>query len=197
MSAIRRRPRVAILTALLVAGLITVAFAAKWKPYQFKESELYQYKITAVEKGKERSAIYSIRIKPAGEGMVEVTYSTTGKFPKSKLGAGTAWGYWGSWGGASLSMIAMNPAFSAFLTQLDIKEDATWSMGPMKLKVTGKETVAGREGFIVKMFMNEGEGDKVKCEWTVDTSLALPLKSKFFGDRKESYSMELTKYATE
>jgi hypothetical protein len=197
MSAIRRRPLFALFVVLLVTGLVTVAFAAKWKPYQFKESEYYEYKITAVEKDKERSAIYSIRIKPSDEGMVEVTYSTTGKFPKAKLGAETAWGFWGAWGGASLSMIAMNPAFSAFLTQLDIKDGATWAMGPMQLKVTGKETVAGREGYIVKMFMNEGDGAKVKCEWTVDPALALPLKSKYFGDKKETYSMVLTKYSTE
>lgn len=197
MSAIRRRPLFALFVVLLVTGLVTVALAAKWRPYQFKEKELYQYQITAVEKGKTRTAIYSIRIKPAGEGMVEVTYSTTGKFPKAKLGAGTAWGFWGSWGGASLSMIAMNPAFSAFLTQLDIKDGGSWSMGPMQLKVTGKETVAGREGHIVKMSMNEGDGAKVKCEWTIDPALALPLKSKFFGDKDESYSMVLTKYSTD
>jgi hypothetical protein len=55
------------------------------------------------------------------------------------------------------------------------------------------EEMAGRSGFVCQLFDSEEE-DKMLAEWVIDPELALPLRSKTYGDDGIEGEIELLKY---
>lgn len=191
---------VAVTICLLAVFFNQTANAVKWEPYQFKGNEKYEFRIISSDDGKQLEAYYALEIKKsgkkdsAGEDLFEVTYTTRGEVPESKLGAETAFGLWGFYG-VSLAMVFVNPAYSFFFTQLDLVEGGNMNFyGAGTVRVTGKETVGGREGFVCKLSQPGDEGEQLITEWTVDPNLALPIKSILYDEGEVQNRIELIKY---
>ena len=62
------------------------------------------------------------------------------------------------------------------------------------IKVTGKEKIAGREGFVCQLFQTMDDEEELVAEWIVDPELALPLRSRVFSEEKVESQIELIKY---
>lgn len=185
----------AVLIFLFMAGTWQIGLAQKWQPYQFKGDERFEYKVIWEDDGK-KEATYILDIKRTeekteeGEEIFEVSYTTIGKLPKDELGEQAAFGLWGAYG-ISLPMIFLNPMYGVFFSQLDLKVGEKMSFfGAGIVKVIEKEKVAGREGLVCQLFSE----DKLTAEWTIDPTLALPLRSKLFEDEKVESQIELIKY---
>jgi hypothetical protein len=184
------------LGVVAVMGIHHLASAEKWQAFKFKGDERYEYNITTEEGGEEKTIVYILDIKSLeGEkDMYEVSYITKGKLSKSDLGQQTAFGMWGDYG-ISLSVMVMNPMYAMLFQQVDIEVGKEKSLfGAAVMKVTGKEKVAGREGFVCKFLRTEGDKEILESEMVIDPDLALPLRSITYRDGKLHSQFELTKY---
>ena len=77
----------------------------------------------------------------------------------------------------------------------ELKEGEKMSLfGAGTVKVTGKETVGGRTGFVCQYFQKTGDEEELIWEWTVDPELALPIKSIVHDGGRETSRAELTAY---
>ena len=185
-----------VVFCLTLVVMNSTAGAAKWEPYQFKDNEKYEFKIISMEDGKQNEAYYGLEMRKSSKNadMVEVTYTTRGEVPASELGAETAFGLWNVYG-MSLGMAFLNPAYSFFFAQLDLVEGGNMNFyGAGTVKVTGKETVGGREGFLCKLTQPGDGGDQLVTEWTIDPALALPIKSIIYDEGQVQSKVELIKY---
>lgn len=177
-----------ILFSLLIAGGSGLLFAQKWQPYQFERSEKYEYQIISHENKVENQAYYALQVRDTGsknaqgDDLFEVSYTTRGNIPKSELGAQTAFGIW-SFYGVSLSLAFFNPAYAMFFTQMDLKVGEKMSFfGAGLMEMIGKETIAGREGYLCQYYQTRGEEKVLTSEWVIDPALALPIKSIYYED---------------
>lgn len=196
MKSRREKFIVAVLVGLFVAGTWQTVLAKQWQPYQFKGDEKYEYKIIWENDEGKNEAIYIMEIKRSGdkneEGkeIFEVAYTTKGKLSEDELGEQAAFGLWGMYG-ISLPMLFLNPMYGVFFGQLDLKVGEKMSLyGMGVIKITGKEKVAGREGFVCQLFQE----DELRTEWTVDPDLAMPLRSKIYEEGKIEHQIELIEY---
>ncbi len=199
MRSISKKFIIALLIGLLLFGIGQAVWAEKWEPYQFKGNEYFEYKILLEEDEEKGEAIYILDIKESsekstsGEEVFEVSYTTKGTLTKDELGAETAFGLWGVYG-ISLNMLVINPAYAFFFSQMDLKVGEKMNFfGAGIIKVIGKEKIAGREGFVCRLFQADEE-DKMIAEWIIDPDLALPLRSKIFEDNELQGQIELVKY---
>lgn len=188
-----------ILIGLFLFGVGQLGWAQKWQPYQFKGNERFEYKIiwNENEEPVEITYILDIKIDPEksqkGEEVYEVSYTTKGTLTKDKLGQETAFGLGGAYG-ISLNMLVINPAYGFFFSQMDLKVGEKMSFfGAGIIKVTAMEEIAGRSGFVCQLFSPEEE-DKMLVEWVIDPELALPLRSKTFGEEGIEGEIELLNY---
>jgi len=188
-----------ILIGLFLFGVGQLGWAEKWQPYQFKGNERFEYKIiwNENEEPVEITYILDIKIDPEksqkGEEVYEVSYTTKGTLTKDKLGQETAFGLGGAYG-ISLNMLVINPAYGFFFSQMDLKVGEKMSFfGAGIIKVTAMEEIAGRSGFVCQLFSPEEE-DKILAEWVIDPELALPLRSKTYGEEGIEGEIELLNY---
>jgi len=188
-----------ILIGLFLFGLGQLGWAQKWQPYQFKGNERFEYKIiwNENEEPVEITYILDIKIDPEksqkGEEVYEVSYTTKGTLTKDKLGQETAFGLGGAYG-ISLNMLVINPAYGFFFSQMDLKVGEKMSFfGAGIIKVTAMEEIVGRSGFVCQLFSPEEE-DKILAEWVIDPELALPLRSKTYGEEGIEGEIELLNY---
>ncbi len=85
---------------------------------------------------------------------------------KDELGPETAFGLMGSYG-ISLNMLVINPAYGFFFSQMNLKVGEKMNFfGAGIIKVTGKEKIAGREGFVCQLFQADEE-EKMIAEWVM------------------------------
>ena len=95
----------------------------------------------------------------------------------------------------SPAMLLINPLFGAFLEPVELKEGEKMSLfGAGVVKVTKKETVGGRSGFICELYTKQEDKDVLTWACTVDPDLALPIRSITFDGGKEKYRMDLVSY---
>ena len=191
-----------ITMAVVVVGLATLAgpyqsaFAVKWEPFKFKGGERYEYAITTNQGGKEKVIEYILDMKPVeGEkDIYEVSYTTKDKIKKADLGQRTAFGPAGGYG-MSLSLMIMNPMHTYLFRQLDMKVGEKMSVfGSGVVKITGKEKIGGREGFVCKFYQTQGDEEVLTTEMVIDLKLAMPLRTRAYQKGKLQSQMELTKY---
>ena len=164
----------------------------KWRPYQFKGNERYEYKVVILDPDsrKEMGYILDIRNKSAEEW--DVTWSIKSVMKKTQ-GAEVLMG--GLAMGLSPAMFLMNPLFGAFLEQVELKEGEKMSLfGAGVIKVTKKETVGGRTGFVCELYTKAENKDVLTWVATIDPELALPIRSVTYEEGKEKNRMELVSY---
>ena len=83
----------------------------------------------------------------------------------------------------------------AFFNDLELKVGEKLSMMGMGLvKVTGKQKIADRDGFICQFSSKQDDKDVLAQEWVIDAALALPLKNVWYEDGKAKHTMELVSY---
>jgi hypothetical protein len=188
-----------LIIGLFLFGVGQLGWAEKWQPYQFKGDERFEYKIlwNENEEPVEITYILDIKIDPEksqeGEEIYEVSYTTKGTLTKDELGQETAFGLGGAYG-ISLNMLVINPAYGFFFSQIDLKVGEKMNFfGAGIVKVTAMEEIAGRSGFVCQLFSPEEE-DKMLAEWVIDPELALPLRSKTYGDNGIEGEIELLNY---
>jgi len=97
--------------------------------------------------------------------------------------------------GLSPMMFLMNPLLGAFIEQVELKEGEKMSLfGAGVVKVTKKETVAGRTGFICEMYTKQEDKDVLTWTVTIDPELGLPIRSITYEGGKEKHRAELVTY---
>ena len=166
--------------------------AKKWKPYQFVGNERYEYKVVMIEGDERKENGFALDIRKKGEEDWDVTWSTKSAMKKTQS-AELLMGGMGL--GLSPAMLLMNPLFGAFLEQVELKEGEKMSLfGAGFVKVTKKETVGGRSGFICELYTKQEDKDVLTWACTVDPELALPIRSITFDAGKEKYRMDLISY---
>lgn len=185
-----------ILFALLFAA-IPVALAGGWKPFQFKPPERYEYKMVSSASGEEQTSGFVLELKDSGqkEGedpLYEVTYATTSRIARSKLMEGGMMGQWGA-GLGMWGILYANPMLFGAFSDLDLAVgEKMGMMGMGTMKVTAKETVGGREGFVCQWF--EPEKKVASWEWVVDPALALPIRVRQMEEEKIVQEIALVSY---
>lgn len=164
----------------------------KWKPYQFKGNERYEYKAVMVDGDAKKEMGYVLDIRKKGEEDWDVTTSIKTPMKKTQ-GAEILMG--GLAMGLSPAMFLMNPLFGAFLEQVELKEGEKMSLfGAGLIKVTKKETVGGRTGFVCELYTKVENKDVLTWVCTIDPELALPIRSITFEEGKEKQRMDLVSY---
>jgi len=165
----------------------------KWKPYQFKGNERYEYKVvmTDGDSRKEMGYVFDIRNKGAEDWDVTTSFKNTLK--KSTPGPEVLMS--GLSMGMSPALLLMNPLFGMFLEQVELKEGGKGDLlGVGLIKVTKKETVGGRTGLICEFYTKAENKDVLAFTCTIDPELALPIKSITLEEGKEKVRMELVSY---
>ncbi len=185
----------AVLAFLILSAAHPVAqeTATKWKPYQFKGNERYEYRMAMIDGDERKESGYVLEVKKKGAGEWEIGTTVRNSVKAAQLGAEQILG--GSVGAVSPALFLMNPVYGAFIEQVDMKEGEKMSLfGAGLIKVGGKETVGGRTGLACKLFTKMDDKDVLTWEWTVDTDLALPIKSITYENGKEKTRVELVSF---
>ena len=187
--------------SLLILGLalafvprgVSAQDEKKWKPYQFKGNERFEYKVVMADGEGRKEMGYVLDIRNKGAEDWDVTTSIKNPMKKSAQGAEVLMG--GLAMGLSPAMYLMNPLFGAFLEQVELKEGEKMSLfGAGLIKVTKKETVGGRTGFVCELYTKVENKDTLTWVCVVDPDLALPIRSITFEEGKEKTRMELVSY---
>ena len=164
----------------------------KWKPYQFKGDERYEYTNVSREGDEKKVMGYIIDIRKKGAEEWDVTWSTKSAMKKTQ-GPELLMGGLGM--GLSPAMLVMNPLFGAFLEQVELKEGEKMSLfGAGLVKVTKKEEVGGRTGLICELYTKQDDKEVLTWSCTVDPALALPIRSITYEEGKERHRMDLVSY---
>jgi len=180
------------LVVLLVPRPAVAQDGAKWKPYQFKGDERYEYKTVMIEGEEKKESGYILDIRKKGAEDWEISTTVRNGVKTAKIGAEHLYG---SFGAMSPVLYLMNPLYGAFLEQVELKEGEKMSLfGAGVIKVGAKETVGGRTGFNCKLYTKMEDKDVLTWEWTVDPELALPIKSITYEGGKEKIRAELVSY---
>ena len=190
--------KLALLAAAALAVPVVLASASphgqgtKWKPFQFKGNERFDYKLVVDEGGTPKETGFSLDIRKKSEEDYDVTWSVKSGLKKDELNEQVLLG---GWANAAPAWVIMNPMYAMFVNDLELKEGEKMSLfGAGTVKVTGKQTVAGRSGFICQYFQKSEDSEVLTWEWTVDPELALPLKSIVYDSGSETSRAELTGY---
>jgi len=186
--------------AVLALALLAVARPApaqetgtRWKPYQFKGSERYEYKMVTIDGDERKESVYVLEVRKKGPGEWEVGTTVRNGVKAEQIGAEQILG--GSFGAMSPALYLMNPLYGAFIEQVELKEGEKMSLfGAGVIKVGSKETVGGRSGLTCKLFTKQEDKDVLTWEWTVDPDLALPIKSVTYEGGKEKARVELVSF---
>lgn len=189
--------------ALFAAAALAVSFAlpsvsppeqdTKWKPFQFRGNERYEFKLSTDDGGdKPKETGFALDIRTKSDSEYDVTWSVKSVVKKEELNEQTMLS---SWAGAAPAWVIMNPMYAMFVNELELKEGEKLSLfGAGVVKVTGKETVGGRTGFVCQMLTKSDDKEELTWEWTVDPELALPIKSIMFDGGRVTSRAELTGY---
>jgi hypothetical protein len=180
------------LAILVVPRPAAAQEGAKWKPYQFKGNERYEYKMVTIEGEEKKESVYILEVKKKGPEDWEISTTVRNGVKVAEIGAEQLLG---GLGAISPALYLMNPLYGAFIEQVEMKEGEKMSLfGAGMIKVGAKETVGGRAGLNCKLFTKAEDKDVLTWEWTVDTALALPIKSVTYEGGKEKVRVELLSY---
>ena len=180
------------LACALVPAPASAQEGKKWRPYQFVGNERYEYKIAILDGDEKKESGYILDLRKKGDDQFEVTSSTRNLMKKEQgpeiiLGGGMM--------GLSPMLFLMNPLLGAFIEQIELKEGEKMSLfGAGVVKVTKKETVAGRTGFTCEMYTKVEDKDVLTWVVTIDPELALPIKSITYEGGKEKHRADLISY---
>lgn len=166
----------------------------KWKPFEFKGDESYEFKLTIDDgSGTPKTSGFLLDVRNKSEEDFEVTWSIRSVVKKSEMNEQSVLAAWASTVPAAA---IMTPMYAMFVNELELKEGEKMSVfGAGTVKVIGKETIGGRTGFKCQFSTkSDGEAEVLTWEWTVDPELALPIKSIVYDGGSETSRTELVKY---
>ena len=187
----RKNSVMGVFAIILLFIFSSFCFAESWVPFKFKGNEMYEYNIERQEDDK-TSAIYSLKIEEIKGGKFRVEYSTRMEVERSNFNEQTAFGFLGSYG--PLNFMFFNPMYKMLFEQLKLKVGEEMSYyGQGLMKVLGKENIAGRTGYICRLF--DSDGSPV-FEWVIDPELALPIRSTKLDEEVVEGETILLKYET-
>jgi hypothetical protein len=182
----------AVVLALPVVLAAPRAQGTKWQPFQFRGDERYDYKLVVDDGGTPKETGFGLDIRKHGDEGFDVTWSIKSTLKKDELNEQTMLV---GWANAAPAWAIMNPMYAMFVNDLELKEGEKMSLyGAGTVKVTGKESVGGRTGFVCQYFQKTDDGEELVWEWTVDPDLALPIKSIAHDGGRETSRAELTAY---
>ncbi|MBE0478600.1 hypothetical protein IBX65_05715 [Candidatus Aerophobetes bacterium] len=171
-----------------------------WQAFEFRGDERFEYRVSWEMGEEEKEAIYILDIRKSdertaeGEAIFDVSYTTKGKLRKEDLGPEAAFGLWSIYG-VSLNILVLNPAYGFFFSQVDMKVGEKISFyGAGAVKIPGKETIAGRDGFVCQFLQTVDEKEELVAEWVIDPGIALPLRSRVFEEGELLSQIELIRY---
>lgn len=186
--------------------ITSMSYAETWKPYQFQKAESYEFKVVfggegpeetengSEPIGKEITYVLGIRNASGKEGFVEVAFTTKSLLKEEELNYEKVFGF-GELIGVPLSILIINPMYSYFFEQIDLNVGERVKLLEIgTIKVTGKEKVGEREGYICQFFQLVEDTEELVTEWVIDPKLALPLRAKNFKEEKLESSFELISY---
>lgn len=177
---------------LFIVSILTVnqAEAKKWEQQgKFTGNEHFEYKIITTNRGEEQTITYILDFKKSGDGY-QVSYTTIGNISEDQLGMQAAYGLMGLYG-VSLSAIIVNPMSLMYFQQLELTVGEKMSLyGAGIVKVVGKETVGGVDGYICEFYQTQGNEEKLISTTTINPDLPLPIRSKM-----ENSEVELLKFS--
>lgn len=184
---------------ILIFGLLFAAMiltinpvqAKKWEQQgKFKGNEHFEYKITTTGNSEQPETVtYILDFKKSGAGY-QVSYTTIGNISEDQLGMQAAYGLMGLYG-ISLSAIIINPMSLMYFPQLELAVGEKMSLfGAGLVKIVGKETVGGVDGYICEFWQTQGDEEKLISTTTVNPDLPLPIRSKM-----ENSEVVLLKYS--
>ncbi len=180
------------LACALLPSPVSAQDGKKWKPYQFVGDERYEYKMTILEDEGKKELGYIIDLRKKGDDQFEVT-SSTRNLAKKDAGMELLMG--GGMMGLTPMMFLMNPLLGAFIEQIELKEGEKMSLfGAGLVKVTKKEKVGGREGFVCEMYAKQDNKDVLTWVVTIDPELGLPIRSITYDGGKEKHRADLVSY---
>jgi len=183
--------------SLIIMGMVISLFlgesvlAKVWQPYQFSgKSEHFEYLITTFEDEKEERSTYILDIKKGEGNLYDVT--VTSKWTTEELGDSILAGFWGARG---IMWLFLNPMYGMYFTNFDLEVgEAVSFFGAGYMKITGKEKVAGVEGFVCEF--REEKKAPLLSRWVINPDIALPLKTENFNEEgKLEHKVELQKYS--
>lgn len=182
----RKRMMVVVLIGLFVIGACQIALADKWKPYQFKGYERFEYKVIWTEDEKKTEGTYILDTKKSGANIFGGTYIAKGTLTKEEgiLSHGIS---------QVEHLLSLVSVFLGFQVDLQVGKQVR-PVGGIIIKVIGKEKIAGREGFVCQFFGAKDGKEELVGEWTIDPKLPMPLRSKVFERTEVQGQMELIKY---
>lgn len=189
-----------ISTFLIIFFMSTsLSYGGTWKPYKFQIGERYEFKIilgediSSEDERKEATYILEINDFPAKEGFVELSFTTKSLLEEEELSYEKVFSFEGL--GIPLSILIINPMYSVIFEQIDLEVGEKMKiLGFGTVKVTGKENIGGRDGFVCQLFQTSDGEEKLVVEWVIDPELALPLRAKNFEDGKLESLFELISY---
>lgn len=190
-------------TILALAALLAAQpLAAVWTPMQFQRAERYDFVVSGTDLEDMGALSFSLDIRDegvdeeTGESLFAVTYSTTGVLTGSELAEGTAFGLLGA-GGVSLTLLIVSPMTTMFFATAEFEVGHTTDLyGAGRIEVVATEEIAGREGFVCRLYVNDGGEDRLASEVVIDPDLALPLRSVTYdGAGAETARFDLVGYA--
>ncbi len=178
--------------SVTLAATTPRAQGTKWKPFQFRGNERYDFKLVVDDGGTPKETGFGLDIRTKSDEAFDITWSIKSTLKKDELNEQTLLV---GWANAAPAWAIMNPMYAMFVNDLELKEGEKMSLfGSGTVKVTGQETVGGRTGFVCQFFQNMGDKEQLTWEWTVDPDLALPIKSIVRDGERETSRAELTGY---
>jgi hypothetical protein len=115
-----------VAVGLVVLVLLPAAIADKWTPFQFRETERYEYKVLSKDGDRMVEGGYVLELKPTdrkneeGQALIQVSVTTIGYTPKDQFESDPAGVVWGGHA-FNFSMMALNPMYAVFFQQLDVR----------------------------------------------------------------------------
>lgn len=176
---------------MIVSLLLLITYpieSEKWEPFQFEGTERFEYLIELYNGQKANDNLhYIIDLKPTdntnenGEKLYKVSYTRVGYISESGLDDQIFFGY----SGFEVIGFFINPMYYPMISDLDIKVgEETLIYGIGTIKITGKEKINGREGFICELY-STGNKEILMAIFTIAPKIPVPLKVIVYNDVKE------------
>lgn len=198
---IRSTPRL-FLTALAVMMMLpSLSGAGKWKIPEKAGPLYYRMQSTTYDrKGKAKEVLYEIDIKATeekddrGQPMFLIRTTQEHKVPARGIKGNQL-----AFGGMQLGLAAVAGMqwimYQPLLGQLELEVGEKMSyFGGLLAKVTAKETVAGHEGFVVKVLNTSKEQEELVAELVIHPDIPVSLRARSYRKGKIQTENLLLKY---
>jgi|AntRauTorckE6833_2_1112554.scaffolds.fasta_scaffold10277_2 hypothetical protein len=171
----------------------------QWEPYKFHPNTTYEYDYTITDNGETtNSGRVQVEI---GDPKVTVSWNMDGSIYDTEVNQSDniLENYIQAVASTPLAGVLYQGQWSVIFTNNELETGNSWSYesdeGTMLFEVTGKDSYAGIEGFVLEMFWQDGEEGNVTWESCITPDLPLPLMSYIHDiESDNAFHVELTDY---